>query len=89
MDTTGPFRAREGHGQTPVDKACRVPPSAPPRFLPSTEVHQRPFQAQKGPSMSTTIHQNLLLSIGFAVSFAVKNDQEKSVFKGPSMTLMK
>src|SRR5690348_4272549 len=27
-DRKGPFQAREGHGQTPANKACRVPPSA-------------------------------------------------------------
>ncbi len=45
------------------------------------EVHQRPFQAQKALSMSTEIHQNTLLSTGFAVSFAVKNDRENAVLE--------
>jgi hypothetical protein len=28
MDNTGSYQAREGHWQTPANKACRVPPSA-------------------------------------------------------------
>jgi hypothetical protein len=31
--------------------------------------------------MSTEIRQNPLLSTGFAVSFAVKDDREKAVFE--------
>jgi len=31
--------------------------------------------------MFAAIHQNPLLSTGFAVSFAVKKDQEKAVFE--------
>ena len=45
-------------------------------------VHQRPFHAQNAPSMSIEIHQNPLLSTNFAVSFAVKEDLEKAVYKG-------
>ncbi len=44
-------------------------------------VHQRPLQAQKAPPVSIEIHQNPLLSTGFAVSFAVKVDREKAVYE--------
>jgi len=38
--------------------------------------------------MSTEIHQNVLLSAGFAVSFAVKVDREKAGLEGLAWTLM-
>jgi hypothetical protein len=44
-------------------------------------ITQRPFQAQNTPPLSTEIHQNPLLSVGFAVSFAVKVDREKALLE--------
>jgi hypothetical protein len=38
--------------------------------------------------MFTEIHQIPLLSVGFAVSFAVKRERENAVFKGLFRTLM-
>ena len=66
----------------------RVPPSAPHRFSPSTEVHQRPFHAQKALPTSIEIHQNLLMSVGFAVSFSRENTRYKLVCRsdGPWKT---
>jgi hypothetical protein len=39
------------------------------------------LQAQNAPPTSTEIHQNPLLSTGFAVSFAVKDDREKALLE--------